>query len=298
MHLLYLTFGPNVQNHVQAAFSILTFLRPEQRTAVSSITVMTDQPAWYAHLADVVTIYPLTPAQLTDWRGPHDFFWRIKICGLQALAAQHPGEALLYLDTDTLLFGDAHELARTLQQGAPLMHQDEGALTAARSKTERLMTRQMAGKTFAGFHLAGHEHQWNAGVVAVPGALAAPTLARALALCDALCDADVTRRLIEQFSLSVALATAAEQAQTKLTAADFAIGHYWSTKALWQPKISAFLLESRLKNRSRTQELAALDALDMRDTPIGHHVPNTRQRLEKLARRWFPTTQERYVGDR
>ena len=42
MQLLYLVFGTNIQNHFQAHFSILTFLRQGQDEL--TITVMTDAP--------------------------------------------------------------------------------------------------------------------------------------------------------------------------------------------------------------------------------------------------------------
>ena len=71
MQLLYLVFGANVRNHFQANFSILTFL--QQPAALSGITVVTDAPDFYQHLAEHVTVLPIAAATLQEWKGQFDF---------------------------------------------------------------------------------------------------------------------------------------------------------------------------------------------------------------------------------
>lgn len=148
MHLLYLVFGPNAKNHSQATFSMLTFLR--QGAALHGITVLTDAPEYYQHLAAHITVVPMSAATLTEWKGEFNFFWRIKIKALEYLAGQQPDTALLYLDSDTFLHGALPELQAALGRGEAFMHELEGALSALPSKTEQRMWQQVRGQAFGG----------------------------------------------------------------------------------------------------------------------------------------------------
>ena len=182
MHLIYLVFGPNATNHTQAYFSILTFLR--QSAALSGITVVTDQPDFYARLAGPVRLLPVSADLLRDWQGPHQFFWRVKIKALEAVAQASPAESLLYLDSDTFLSGSAAALAQALAAGTALMHEPEGALAALPSKTEQLTWRQLRSRELGGFILTRQHVMWNAGVVGVPAARSGAAITLALRLCD------------------------------------------------------------------------------------------------------------------
>lgn len=285
MQLVYLVFGPNAANHTQAYFSILTFLR--QPAALAGITVVTDRPDFYARLASQVRLLPVDAALLRAWEGPHQFFWRVKIKALEAVAAACPSQALLYLDSDTFLGGRAEQLTQALAANTALMHEPEGTLAALPSKTERLMWQQLRGQPWAGITLTGKHLMWNAGVVGVPAPRAAAAIGLALALCDAWCAAGVTRRLIEQLALSVALAETGP-----LAAASASIGHYWSAKPEWSQPITAFLLDSFLHNRSVAAEVAALADFDLGAQPVKQRVKNTRGRLENLAQKLFPNQQQ------
>ena len=127
--------------------------------------------------------------------------------------------------------------------------------------------------------------------VAIPAARSAEAIALALRICDDLCRQQVTPRLIEQFALSVALAETCG-----LQPARPYIGHYWSTKELWNEPISRFLLTSHLQNRTLAQDLAALDAFDFQALPIKQRVRNTQSRLENLTRRLLPPRDAEYLG--
>lgn len=289
MHLLYLVVGPNVNLHAQAAFSILTFLAGEPRPA--GIHVFTDAPEFYRRFAPYVRTETLSPAQIRDWRGPHDFFWRLKIKALLALHEQQPGESVVYLDTDTLLFGSAQPLHNVLAAGRGLMHELEGPLATARGKTERVMWGQLKGKSFAGLTLRAEHQMWNAGAVGVPATHAGPALRLALALCDDLCRQGVTPRLIEQFALSVALHETAG-----LQPARASIAHYWSNKDEWQRRLTLFLTENHLRAHSLEEEIAATRAFNFRETPLRKHIKNTRLRLEKALSRWMPA-QDTFLGE-
>ncbi len=289
MHLLYLVFGTNINNHFQANFSILTFLR--QRAQVHGITVVTDAPGFYQHLADAVTVLPVDARQLKEWEGEFGFFWRVKIKALEHVARQQPGVPLLYLDSDTFLYGALPELAQRLAEGQAFMHEPEGLLSALGSKTEQRMWAQTKQQAFGEVRINAQHVMWNAGVVGIPAAQTLAAIGLALRICDDLCRARVTPRLIEQFALSVALAET-----YGLHAARPYIGHYWSTKDEWSTQIAAFLLESHLKNRSLAEELAALEQLDFKRVPVKRRLKNTRYRLENLVRKLFPPKEIEYIG--
>lgn len=289
MHLLYLVFGPNIHNHVQANFSILTFLR--QPDHVHGVTVVTDTPAFYQRLAGAVTVLPVDAQQMKNWEGEFGFFWRVKIKALEHVARQQPGVPLLYLDADTFLHGALPELAHGLAQGRAYMHEPEGLLAALGSKTERRMWAQTQQQVFGGVRITARHAMWNAGVVGIPATRASEAIAQALGICDDLCRARVTPRLIEQFALSVALAETYE-----LHAARPYIGHYWSNKDEWGAQINAFQLESHLQGRALPEELAALAEFDFRRVPVKKRLKNTRHRLERLVGRLFPPQEIEFVG--
>ena len=285
MQLVYLVFGPNAANHTQAYFSILTFLR--QPAALAGITVVTDRPDFYARLAGRVRVLPASADLLREWEGPHQFFWRVKIKALEAVAHACPGQSLLYLDSDTFLGGDASQLTQALAAGTALMHEPEGALAALPSKTEQLMWRQLQGQPWLGINLDARQLMWNAGVVGIPATRTTAAIDLALHLCDAWCAAGVTRRLVEQLALSVALSETGP-----LVAARASIGHYWSAKPEWNQPIAAFLLASFLQARPVEAEVAALADFDFRAQPVKQRVKNTRGRLEELAQKLFPNQEQ------
>lgn len=290
MNLLYLVFGSNIKNHFQANFSILSFLK--HRAGLTSITVVTDAPAFYQHLAEYVTVLPVDEKTLQDWQGEYNFFWRVKIKALEYVARRQPDTPILYLDTDTFLHGSFATLHDTLRGGTAFMHEPEGALATLGSKTEKLMWSQTQGHTYGGVALTAQHVMWNAGVVGIPAQRGLEAILLALRICDELSRQQVTPRLIEQFALSVALAET-----FGLQAARPCIGHYWSNKEEWNEHIAAFLLESHLTERTVAQDVAALVGFDFRVVPVVKKLKNTRHRLEKLVRRLFPPRQETYVGD-
>jgi hypothetical protein len=289
MRLLYLVFGNNLQNHFQAHFSILSFLR-QKSSGLTGITVVTDAPAFYQHLAQHITVHTLEASTLQEWQGKYGFFWRAKIKALEYAIAQHPHEPLLYLDTDTFLHGSLAQLSQDLAAGTAFMHESEGPLASLTSKTERRMWQQVKDHTFGGIAMHERHHMWNAGVVGIPAPHNLKAIALALRICDELCEQQVTPRLIEQFALSVALAET-----YNLQEARPYIGHYWSTKEEWNASISAFFLESHLKNRTVEAELEALSAFDYQKLPIKKKLRNTQHRLEKLVRRLLPPKQIEFI---
>ena len=252
--------------------------------------VYTDAPQYYRLLGDRARIVTTTPEQLKSWRGPHDFFWRIKIKALQALTEQYPGENLLYLDADTFCYGKLGKLAVALTGGTHLMHAREGALRELPTSTERKMYRQCAGKTFAGIAVDGNSTMYNAGVVGLSASRAGEAVSLALEVCDAMCAAGVTRRLVEQFALSLAL-----EDRGGLTAANGTIGHYWGNKGEWNERITAFFLEHHLGGSDLATQIAATTAVDFAALPIYKRSSGTRRKLSGWVDRTFDKRLHTYI---
>lgn len=119
MNLLLLTFGDNTDNHQQAVFAALSFMRDPH---IRRVLVVTDRPDFYRWLsgternallteeggedasgergmAAAVEILPITAETLSAWQGPQQFFWRIKIQAVAMAVRQYPDQHLLYVDS-------------------------------------------------------------------------------------------------------------------------------------------------------------------------------------------------------
>ena len=142
MNLLLLTFGDNTDNHQQAVFAALSFMRDPH---IRRVLVVTDRPDFYRWLcgternallteeggedasgergmAAAVEILPITAETLSAWQGPQQFFWRIKIQAVAMAVRQYPDQHLLYVDSDTFLAGSLAGMVRQLDAGAACMH--------------------------------------------------------------------------------------------------------------------------------------------------------------------------------
>lgn len=288
MHLLYLTFGDNQNVHSQAAFSICSFLK--QEAFIHTINVITDRPTYYNHLQEKVNVITITAADLQSWEGAHRFFWRVKIKAIEKVCALYPGSPVVYLDTDTILTGNLDLLNTTLQHGKALMHQNEGPLATKKSKTEKKMWQQLKGKNYGGLLMQPTDCMWNAGVVATPNTQNNQENTLALSICDEMCQQGVTRRLIEQYALSLAY----EQVY-HLQEAQQNIAHYWSVKDIWNEKITAFFLQAYFAQLSLHQVIQQFDVQHFSDTPITQRNRNTNTRIKKWADRMFPPKDKFFI---
>ncbi|MBF1236599.1 MAG: hypothetical protein HXM43_12470, partial [Lautropia mirabilis] len=155
MNLLLLTFGDNTDNHQQAVFAALSFMRDPH---IRRVLVVTDRPDFYRWLcgternallteeggedasgergmAAAVEILPITAETLSAWQGPQQFFWRIKIQAVAMAVRQYPDQHLLYVDSDTFLAGSLAGMVRQLDAGAACMHCFENRLGDRNSRT-------------------------------------------------------------------------------------------------------------------------------------------------------------------
>ncbi len=281
MHLLYLTFGKNIQNHIQAQFSIFSFM--VQKKEISSINVITDQPDFYINIKDNVNVIAVNHDTLQKWKGEYDFFWRIKIKAIEMLCSLYVGEPVLYLDSDTFLFGDLAVLTEGHLLYKAYMHENEGVLSLEKSKTARKMWMQIKGRNYAGITILANHCMWNAGVVFVPNKKQNRENTMALEICDEMCRQGVTRRLIEQFAITAAL-----QEVYGLQAADNVIGHYWSNKTAWDNLITEFLLSCTFKAYSNAQIATALKDLDFSQLPVKVKIRSSNARLKALVDKAYP----------
>lgn len=288
MNLLYITFGKNTAVHMQAAFSIYSFLARFYQ--YNSVNIITDNKLYYQHLADKVNIIEMTEAELEAWKGEYQFFWRIKIKAIEKICSLYPNEPVLYLDTDTFLWGDISPIQQGLANGKAFMHENEGVLSGKQSKTEMNMWQQIAGKNFGGIEMKPSECMWNAGLVFTPNKQGGKDCELALMICDEMCRAGVTKRLIEQFSLSVAL-----NQLYGLSEAKPLIAHYWSVKDPWNKAIADFFLEAYFAKWSSAQIIEQMQHFDTNLLPVYQRTRNTNLRLSGMINKMFPPKDVQYL---
>jgi len=287
MNVLYLVFGENQQNHAQAYFSICSFLG--HMDANDRVYVMTDAPNFYERLNGRIDILTINKTQLDDWQGKHQFFWRAKIKAIEYICGLYPEESVLYLDTDTFLYSNIKKLKSDLKNS--VMHLNEGALSKLKSKTEKLMWQQVENQTFGGVQIQSHHCMWNAGTVGIPAHKGLDICQLALNICDDMLVANITRRLIEQFALGVALSENGD-----MKPADKYIGHYWSNKDEWTDAIYQFIINSTLKNDSLETDIENIKYFDFSKYSVLKRIPNTQKRLKKLVEKWFPSEDKKFIS--
>lgn len=281
MHLLYLTFGNKLTNHLQAAFSIYSFL--QQPGELSSINIITDAASFYQHLSGQVNIIDINAEKLREWKGPYEFFWRVKIKAIETISHKYPGDPVMYIDTDTFLYTPISQLKQVLQKGQALMHENEGAISTLPDHTVKKMWRHINGKSYGGLRMQATDCMWNAGVVASPNTLAGKEWQQALQICDEMCGDGVPVRLIEQYALALSL-----HHNYSLTAAQPFIAHYWSNKEEWDEYIMQWLTEWQLKQLSLKQRVDAFATIDMNKVPIIKRKRTWAKRLHTFVDNLLP----------
>lgn len=281
MNLLYITVGKNIAIHLQAAFSIYSFLG--QPGNILTINIITDSPDFYNHLKDHVKIIAIDAKTLQEWKGKHDFFWRVKIKGIEMMCNLYADSAIMYLDTDTFLYGQLENINAFLSNNNAVMHEREMALCEGRSKTEKNMWAQVRNMVFAGIKILPSHYMWNAGVVATPNIKSGEECRLALAICDEMCEKQITRRLIEQFALSVSLSE-----MYGLKAAKNCIAHYWSNKNDWNEQIFNFFIESYFKAYTFEQNIQLLKNYNFADIPVTKKMRKIKRQMQYFVDKFFP----------
>lgn len=288
MHLLYLIFGNNFNNYLQAYASIFSF--KAKNSDLKTVNVITDHPEWFEHIKDSVVVIPLSEEQLIAWKGPYNYFWRAKIKAIETLSKQYQNEPIVYLDTDTFLYTNTEKMVGTLRNNVALMHLNEGLIKNDKTKTVKKMYKQTQALHDSSVDNLHNHEMWNAGVVASPNTKNGEEFVLALEICDFLCKNKVTDRLLEQFSLSVALKTTygLEECQNS-------IAHYWSNKEEWNRHWSEFFLTTLFQDWDINYCVAKFNEQDFSKIPILKISKNTKKRLTLWVEKNFPDKKREYL---
>ncbi len=285
MNIFYMIFGEKLVHHMQAYLSIRTFQK--QLGSDDHIFVMTTHPEYYKNSG--VEAIPITDEKIVEWKGEKDFFWRVKIKAIEYMSVHYPDDHLMYLDTDTFLYGSLNALKERLNKGCGMMHLNEGHPSTMKTKTLR-MWKQIGGHTYGGISLGQHHSMYNAGVVAIPKSKLADVSNLALTICDGMLADNAERIVIEQYSLSIAL-----YEKTNMKVAEDLIGHYWGNKADWEQLVSDLMCKAYMKNQTVEEELAGLDIELLKQTPIYVDRSSRYGQLCRLADKLFPIRKKRCV---
>ena len=280
MVLVLLTFGDNLNNHYQAIFAILSYLKCSH---IQHVCVVTDRPQYYQYLGDKITLIDCGGSLMQEWRGEYDFFWRIKMKAIEAAILQHPNQHILYVDSDTFLVNSLSEINQELDSGISFMHTLEGKLNTQSSKTEQQMWRSLQDQTFHNITINEQTEMWNAGVIALPANQAESLVTKAIELCDRLCQTKCTRRLIEQFAFSLAL-----KHHSKLKSLEKDILHYWGNKEQWNKQITEFFMLSKLANIDVEQDIERIRFFNYSSLPIIYKEKSTKIKLVRVLNKLMP----------
>ncbi len=286
MILSLLTFGDNLENHYQANFAILSYLKDPR---ITDVCIVTDRPQYYRSLQPKITIIELNDEMMQTWRGEADFFWRIKMKAIEAAALRFPDQHLLYVDSDTFLATDLARLEVGLNDGQCFMHEQEGLLSVLSSKTEKKMWQSLQNKTFANHHITEQTAMWNAGVIALPANIAINTIQNAIQACDEMCHTDCTRRLIEQFAFSLA-----SNACNNLQPANQEIAHYWGNKDGWNSLIKDFFMHCELTQNTLEEKIDLIKLVDAKSRPIIKKEKRIKRLLHNIIDKLIPSKQITY----
>lgn len=288
MTVFFIVMGGDeaIRYYMEAYLSIRTFqkqLTPE----IGRICVITDHPSFFRKAG--VEVITITAEQKAEWMGPHKFFFRTKIKGMEYLHNLYPDDNLLYLDSDTFLYGSLKELRARLDEGHGLMHLCEGKPTDISHTAQRLW-KKAAGKKY-GDIIIGEQHQmWNAGVVGLPSEKISETVASALSLCDGMLDDGNNEFITEQYSYSIALTE-----HTSLMATSDLIGHYWGNSIEWRNKALELFTYAYLNDFSLEEELQVLDIDELCKIPYYVHRSSTAGKLHRLVDRLFKVRDSKSV---
>ena len=288
MTVMYLTFGEKAEFHVQAYLSMLSFRRQLQSS--DRIVMITTAPQFYKHCASWIEVIPISDQQVTEWQGEHQFFWRAKIKAIEMVSQRYPADDVLYLDCDTILYGNIDCLRKPLTEGCGLMDENEGHPSKMKTKTLH-MWHQVGGHTYGDITLGMQHNMYRAGVVGIPHEKASEVIATALTLCDGMLAEQAERIVIEQYSLSVALFE-----KTQLQETYNVIGHYWTAKDYWVEVGMKLIARCFLTEADEQEELRQFEQLDFASLPVYIYKSNTARRLRNLVTRLFPDRNSRSIS--
>ncbi len=249
MNILYFIIGNSINCHMQVFFSIRSMLAQVQKD--DTIYVLTDSPRLYQGLPQTEVIF-IDEKIIKEWKGAHNFFWRVKIKAIEYIAQIAPNHPLIYLDGDTCLTGILDDIRFLLNENKGLMHLNEGHPSNRKEgESGNIMWNQVKGKTYAGITLSSKHNMYNAGMIAIPQKHLKEIISLTLKLCDEMINDGVFPILVEQYSFSIAFIEKYE----KIIEGSKYIIHYWHNKSEWSNYIGKFFAQSYICKKSLEEEL-------------------------------------------
>ena len=152
------------------------------------------------------------------------------------------------------------------------------------------MWQQIANKSFGNIVMQPTDCMWNAGVVAIPNTQDGKDCEFALAICDEMGNNGVTKRLIEQYALSIAL-----QKRYSLGEAKTGIAHYWSTKELWNKHINNFFIQAYFSQWNYETIIEQIQLFGIAKILVFQKTKSTNLRLKGIIDKVFPSKNRQYV---
>jgi hypothetical protein len=238
-----------------------------------------------------VEIITTNEEELKEWQQPYQFFWKVKIKALEKIIKYYPNDDLLYVDSDTFLATDLKEISLKLSQGESFMHIFENYLSTPESSTLKKMYKHLDNKHFGQILINHQSEMWNAGVIGLSHHTSKKIIQSCLEVCDAMCNTQCPRRLIEQFSFSVSL-----KHFSQLNPCDHIIAHYWGNKNEWMQEIMNFFINAHLKQMTLSEMQNSLSQFDWLKLPLEKKSRSTAEKLKKFIDRLFPIKQPRYFN--
>lgn len=284
---MYLTFGPNMEYHVQAYLSMLSFYK--QMTKEDRIVMVTNMPQYYKYAEKWADVIAIDNQQIKEWEGPHHYRFRIKTMAMKQQVENHPNEHLLFVDTDTFLYGKLNDIRDIMNQNNTIMHKDEGHPSKMKSASLR-MWHTVSSKTLAGVTLGMQHNMWNSGIIGIPAQLTQEIINHTISLLDAMLDIGVKSFNVEQYALSVAMIE-----HSTIKEATSYVAHYWGNKQEWKAITYELIAKAHMKQLSLKEELAQIDISELRTHPIYVHQSSTGKRLKELINNLFKDKGHKYI---
>ena len=277
---------------MQARFSLLTFLAQEE--VLEQVTIVTDAPEYYKSIENQkVVIEEVSQEKVRLWKGKENLIYRTKIKALEFISEQYPNYSLLFVDTDTFLFGDLSQVKNLLEENYIVMDFIEDLLCEIKTKSGKSLWRNLKNFDFQKFYINQNNCLWNGGVVGIPQKILKEGIELSLFTCDLICQSFGNKyRITEQLAFSLALNELGD-----LKAADQEIGHYFGNKTEWKIFIQDFFCKASFSGLTENEKIQTLNKLELNKLlPVNLKIPKTRERLIKLAEKIFPEKLRKYSG--
>ena len=290
MIILYLTFGKNTEYHVQAYLSMLSFRR--QMRDYDRLVVVTNVPEFYNHVREWAEIVTINDRQVQEWKGKHQYMFRVKTMVIKQQAEAFPESHLLFVDTDTLLYGNLEGIRTKLDEGVGLLHRNEGHPSKMKGASHK-MWKRVEGRTYNGITLSEKHVMWNSGIIGMPKGQTRQITNDTLLLLDCMLNDGVKSFNVEQYAMSIAMTE-----HVPLVEGHQYVAHYWAVKDQWFQAGMELMARVLLTDASLEEEMQMYEALDFSQLPVFVHKSNTARRLKGLIGRLFRDRNFKYIQKR